>query len=349
MAMWGGLSSLPNANHQPPTCFGRLESPPHTMMRLRKLSKKLRKRYKAASRSVRYWLGSQILKALLAILPLFPLAFLERVGRAMGSLARRIMRESRELASSNLRLALPDLSEDERSRIGKAAAQNLLINAFQVVWMVGHRREMRELIEIDGLEHVADSLKSGNGTILLGAHFGNFILQCLRLGSENFTFSTIVNMPKAKGLSSIITRKANEMGLNIIPRRRAWAATRETINRLSNNEVVCVIADEEARKGGVFVDFFGHQVPTPKGPAQLALRSGADVLPVFIYRLGGARQRIVIEPPLQIPRDDTEDMVEGGTAIMAKAIEGVVREHPEEWAWITHRWRKRRRKRDDSV
>jgi KDO2-lipid IV(A) lauroyltransferase len=110
---------------------------------------------------------------------------------------------------------------------------------------------------------------------------------------------------------------------------------------LKNNEVVCVIADEEARKGGVFVDFFGYQVPTPKGPAFIAARSGAEVLPAFIYRGFSARHRIVIEPPVDIPRDDTAEAVEKATAIMTKIIENVVRKYPEEWAWITHRWRKR--------
>jgi len=314
-------------------------------MRLRRLVKGLRKRYKAVSRLVRYWLGAQILKVVLVVLPLFPLAFLERIARSMGSLAWCVMRRDRELALGNLRLAFPDESERERLFLSKKVARALIVNAFQIVWMMGHRLMMRELIEIEGLKHIENALKRGNGVILLGAHFGNFILQCLRLGSESFTFSTIVNLPKADRLSVIITERANEMGLNIIPRRQAWAATRETLERLKNNEVVCVIADEEARKGGVFVDFFGHQVPTLKGPALMAIRSGAVVLPTFIHRLDGARQRIVIEPPVEIPRADAPDAVEMATAIMTKIIEDVVRKHPEEWSWITHRWRKRRGKR----
>ncbi len=269
----------------------------------------------------------------------------------MGSIAWRVMRRNRELALCNLRLAFPDKSESERLLISKKVARALIVNGFQIVWMAGHRRQMLELIEVDGLQHVQNALRKCNGAILVGAHFGNFILQCLRLGSEDFTFSTIVNMPEADRLSAIITQRANEMGLNIIPRRLAWAATRETLKRLKNNEVVCVIADEEARKDGVFVDFFGYQVPTPKGPALLAVRSGAVVLPTFIYRFPGARQRIVVEPPVEIPRDDTSDAVQSATAIMTKVIEDVVRKYPEEWAWITHRWRKRRgdRASDDRV
>jgi len=312
-------------------------------MRAKTLAKRLRRVRKAVSRSVRYWLGAQILRALLAVLPLFPRAFLEQAARSMGSLAWRVMGRNRELALGNLRLAFPEKSERDRLLISKKVARALIVNALDVVWMAGHRPQMRELIEIEGLEHIENALEKGNGAILLGAHFGNFILQCLRLGSESFTFSTIVNMPKADRLSAIITQQANEMGLNIIPRRQSWAATRETLKRLKNNEVVCVIADEEARKGGALVEFFGHWVPTLKGPALMAIRSGAAVLPTFIHRLGGARQKIVIEPPVEIPVAAL-DAVEMGTAIMTKVIENVVREHPEEWSWITHRWRKRRGK-----
>ena len=307
----------------------------------KRLAKRIRRAYKAVSRSVRYWLGAQLLRVLLAVLPLFPLTFLERVARMIGNLAWHVMRRNRALALGNLRLALPEQSEGERLLVSKKVARSLIVNAFQVAWMAGHRERMRELIEIDGLEHVRSALGRGHGVILLGAHFGNFILQCLRLGLEDFAFSTIVNMPESRSISDILTRGANELGLNIIPRARAWSATRDTLNRLKNNEVVCVITDEEARKGGVFVDFFGYQVPTPRGPALLAARSGAEVLPAFIYRDFGARHRIVVESPVDIPRDDTAEAVEKGTAIVTKIIENVVRKYPEEWAWITHRWRKR--------
>ncbi|MBN1592063.1 MAG: lysophospholipid acyltransferase family protein [Candidatus Coatesbacteria bacterium] len=310
-----------------------------------RFSKRLKRRYKSVSRAIKYWIGLQLLKALLHILPLFPLSLLERFGRIIGSVARILMRESRELAQSNLRLAFPELTEEEMCRIGKRTAQLLLVNAFQVVWMAGHREKIWELIEVEGLDHLETALSSGKGAILLGAHFGNFMLQCLRLGFERFAFSTIVNMPKAERLNSLISERALEMGLNIISRDPPWGATREVIRRLGENEVVCVIADEEARKGGVFVEFFGYEVPTPKGPAMFALRSGAPILPVFIYRLGGMRQRIVIEPPLNPPDyADDEAFIESNTAAMAAIIENTIRRHPEEWSWITHRWRKRRNK-----
>ena len=44
-----------------------------------------------------------------------------------------------------------------------------------------------------------------------------------------------------------------------------------------------VIADE-FKSGDVMVDFFGMKLPAPRGPATLALRTGAVTLPMFATR-----------------------------------------------------------------
>lgn len=306
-----------------------------------RLRKRLRRGYKAVSRAVRYWLAVQILRVLLATYPRLPLSWTERAGRALGGVAWWVRKRDRELALSNLELVFGDRADAERKRISKEAARLLLVNALQVVWMAGNPRKMHELVEVEGLEHIVKARSEGKGAILLSAHFGNFVLLTLRMGFEDFTFSTVVNMPSSEILSSFIRNRAQGMGLNIISRKPRWAAVKSMVRRLQANEVVCVLADEEARKGGVWVDFFGYTVPTPQGPAALALRSGAPVLPTFIYRLGGGRQRIVIDPPLVLPRQEGLSAAKESMEVMTKSIEAVIREHPEEWPWVSHRWRKR--------
>jgi hypothetical protein len=53
--------------------------------------------------------------------------------------------------------------------------------------------------------------------------------------------------------------------------------------RTQENEIVHILG-ENLKKGSVDVLLFGHQVPSPRGPISLALRSEASVVPIYLVR-----------------------------------------------------------------
>jgi len=271
-----------------------------------------------------------------------------RVSERLGDIAWHIRGQERKLALGNLRIAFPQKSEEERTEIARQVARNLIRNGLELIWLLGHRDLISKLVRVEGVEHLRDAISTGNGVILLTAHFGNFMLLSARLAEESDRVSVLINMPPDAKMADMIRRYQERVGVHPIARSPEWASFRECLRRLQNGEVVCLIADEEARSGGVFVDFFGYLVPTPKGPAALAIRSGAEVVPAFAYHLPGGSQKIVIDRPLKIPRNDTQDSITEATAILTKVIERVIRDDPTQWSWITHRWRKRRGKVEDS-
>jgi KDO2-lipid IV(A) lauroyltransferase len=90
---------------------------------------------------------------------------------------------------------------------------------------------------------------------------------------------------------------------------------------------------------GIPVPFFGRDAWTAPAIAQLALRFDCAIVPARIDRLGGARFRITVEPPVAIER--TGDRQADVHAIMAKVnkvIEGWIRDRPELWFWLHRRW-----------
>jgi KDO2-lipid IV(A) lauroyltransferase len=78
---------------------------------------------------------------------------------------------------------------------------------------------------------------------------------------------------------------------------------------------------------------------TAPAPALLALRFGCTVLPARVERLHGARFRLTLYPPLDLPRsgDRDTDVAALMTAINA-TLEGWIRERPEQWFWVHSRW-----------
>src|SRR6267378_1410389 len=62
-----------------------------------------------------------------------------------------------------------------------------------------------------------------------------------------------------------------------------------------------MLADQKMNDG-IAVPFFGRPAMTTSALASLALRFECDVLPARVERLGGARFRLTVFPPLPLPR-----------------------------------------------
>jgi KDO2-lipid IV(A) lauroyltransferase len=121
------------------------------------------------------------------------------------------------------------------------------------------------------------------------------------------------------------------------PERQFFKKAMQTFAR---NGILCLISDENKRTGGVFVDFFGRTASTPPGPAALALRTGAAIIPVFITRNPDNSQRIIIEKEIswQTTGDTGRDVL-AITARFTAAIERRIRGDLAQWMWTNFRWR----------
>jgi KDO2-lipid IV(A) lauroyltransferase len=118
-------------------------------------------------------------------------------------------------------------------------------------------------------------------------------------------------------------------------------ALRQILSRLRKNEIVCLLAHEKKRKTGVLVDFFGHPAPTAPGPAVLALRTGAPLVPIFIARNNDGLQHIYIEPQLELNLNgDRSSDIPTVVRSYTKVIEHYIMMYPDQWFWINNRWKK---------
>src|SRR4029453_15162153 len=61
------------------------------------------------------------------------------------------------------------------------------------------------------------------------------------------------------------------------------------------NKVVCLLCDPDLVGGGIEVEFFGETTTLPAGPATLALRTGAPLLPTAVYFSGKGHHAAVRE------------------------------------------------------
>jgi KDO2-lipid IV(A) lauroyltransferase len=246
----------------------------------------------------------------------------------------------RRLSVANLAMALG--GEMEPSALDRVARQSMR-NFFLDLPEIGHalridRERFRDEIGISGLEHLEAALAKGKGVIALGAHLGNFCLVGARLAAEGFPVSVLVKPPRNLRIAGLMDGYRLKLGQKTVRARPRLRATRELIRLLRDNEIAVVIADE-FRSNGIAVPFFGRSVAARRGPVTLALRTGAALVPVYMFREPTGSLALVIERELDLTCSGrlTED-IRSNTVLLTAWLERVVRAHPEQWNWMVVRW-----------
>jgi len=110
------------------------------------------------------------------------------------------------------------------------------------------------------------------------------------------------------------------------------------LRAIGDGKHVLMLLDQRLTNG-VVVPFFGRPAATPAAAASLAIRRGLPFQPYRLERLEGARFRLTIPPPMDMPDsgDRDADVVELMTRFNAM-VESWIRERPEQWLWQHRRW-----------
>ncbi len=297
-----------------------------------------RRRWSAAA--LGEWALAAGLFKLLACLP-------EGVAYAAGEGAARLLfrldRRHRAITLENLTAALPELGRGgELEDLTRAVFENLgrttvdVARAGRVLHTTGPAA-----FQIDGLERLVEARGRGKGVLLLTAHFGPWELLPLSAALHYEPIHVVARPMDNPWLDDWLTRLRERGGNHVIRKRDALQAILQVLRR---GETVGILIDQHVTESeGVVVPFFGRPASTVAGPALLALRSGAAVLPVGITRCGRGRYRVHLRPELSVQRsgDLKADVVEN-TARFTAAIEAIVRERPDHWFWLHRRWKTER-------
>jgi KDO2-lipid IV(A) lauroyltransferase len=139
-------------------------------------------------------------------------------------------------------------------------------------------------------------------------------------------------------VDNLINSYRLSVNVNPIP---VGVSTKSILRILRGGGVVGILADQNSRGKGVFVNFMGRPASTPRGPAAIALRMKIPALMVFDIRCG-SRHRILFEE-LDIPTDlrDDEEGIILFTQAYTEVLERYIRHYPDHWFWMHRRWKTR--------
>lgn len=188
-----------------------------------------------------------------------------------------------------------------------------------------------------GYRHVEAARAAGRGVILALPHLGGWEWSAFWLTrNRGVPVTAVVEALEPPELFEWFTAFRRSLGMSIVP--VGPAAARQVLAALKRNEVVCLLADRDISGTGIEVELFGEKTRLPGGPAALAIRSGAPLLPTAVYFADGGVLGVV-EPPLDITRRGAlRDDLARVTADLARAFEGLIRTAPEQWHLLQPNW-----------
>ena len=262
-----------------------------------------------------------------------------RTGERMGIHIWRIAKRRRLTGERNLRMAFPEMSEDEAHRMGRRVFENFgRSSADFLIGLDRTKEQIEQTTTIEGVENLDAALANGKGAILLTAHFGNWERVAAWMVLSGYKLAVIARDADDQGVNQLVNQLREGPGTEVISRGKA---ARASIERLRRNEIVGILPDQNATE--VYIPFFGKPAGTVLGPGVLSERTGAAVAPVFCHYEGEGRYRIRFLP-LVVADEGYETKGEGMMRAINRLLEQVIREHPDQWLWFHDRWRNARRK-----
>jgi Kdo2-lipid IVA lauroyltransferase/acyltransferase len=271
----------------------------------------------------------------------FPRPWLYRFSDALAGLGFYLFKDFRTRSIRNVGLALGEkLNNSQVEEIARKSLQNFFHDFVEIaIALVTKAEDLRSEIPLEGRENLDAALAKGQGVIALGAHLGNFFLAGTRLASENYPTYVLINQPRNGRFAKFMDDYRLKVWQKTIHARPRREALRELNQVLRRNQLAVVIADEYRRNKGIHVPLFGRNVLARRGPATLALRTGAAVVPVYMVHDQNHRLKMIVEPELDlIVNDRGKSAIRENTLRITQWLEKTVRAYPEQWNWMNIHW-----------
>lgn len=267
-------------------------------------------------------------------------------GARLGLLFFAALKRRREVATGNVLLAFPHMSQAAARQMARRSAQNFAMTFCEFLHLrAASRSEVRAYADIEGLEHIQAGFQDGRGVLLLTAHLGNWELMGARAAQE-FRLVVVARPSSNSGLQRHISDVRDAAGIEVISK---FDTGRASLGILRANAALGVLPDQHAGKHGALLPLFGHPTRFVTGLARLALLSGAPLVPSFGVRrapwLADGRNVAKVSPGFHLKLRKGADaaareqiILDGTRQVMAQ-IENIVRQYPEQWLWMHRRWR----------
>ena len=241
----------------------------------------------------------------------------------------------KKIIYSNIRKAIPNISEEEINNItksmwnnyGRVFAEYMFIKDFRL-------GKLESKVEINGQEILEEIKKLNKQVIFISGHFSNFELMAMYLEKTGIKLTAIYR-PLNNIFLNFIIERIREKYICKNQVKKGIGGIKNLIKFKKQNFSTALMIDQRVSEG-ILSDFFNEKALTTTIPAQLIKKFNIPVVPVYIERKKGINFKITIYKAINFSE---EKSISNITDELNRILEEMIIKNPKQWIWSHNRWK----------
>ena len=234
----------------------------------------------------------------------------------------------------NLKIALPELSDEQCEVIAKQAVRNELTTYFEFfsIWGSSNQKNIERVQKVHGEHLLHQALAAQKGLVLIVPHFGTW--EIMNSYVAQFTEMTIMYKPvKDPGADLFVREARSREGAHLVPTDES--GVRQIFKALKQGGTTVILPDHTPKQGGEMIPYFGFPLASSNLSAKLIQKTKAKALLLYAIRNDDGFDMYIEEMSESIYQGTAND----GTLVIHQAIEDLIRRHPEHYHWTYKRFK----------
>ncbi|HPC35750.1 MAG TPA: hypothetical protein P5268_02360 [Candidatus Marinimicrobia bacterium] len=284
---------------------------------------------------VEYWL----LKLIRRILRSLSLSERRMLADITGNLVYFFLPYRRGTMRDNLQRAFPETTARWRRRIIRKCYVHFARVYFDFFPLYeASDTQLDAIVEYPDLDVLHNALARRRGVVLVSFHFGNWEVCGDWFRRHGYQIAAVAKKMKNHLVDEVILAARGQQDMPIFYKSKANSP--RIWKYLRDENILYLLADQDARRDGIFVKFFGQWASSHRGPALFALRQKAPLIAASC--LMNTKGKYVIrlkELNTEVPPENKNDPVTWLTQQIALYFEAQIRQYPEQYYWFHRRWK----------
>jgi Kdo2-lipid IVA lauroyltransferase/acyltransferase len=288
--------------------------------------------------------GAPRLQHRLEVLPLWGINFIfkvcpsflsRRLAKVLSNLAYRCIPKKVNESLAQIQQHL-NCSEDKAEKILRSSFQHFALNW---VAQVSPSKVFSETqIRYEGLEKLHEANAQGRGTVIAAMHLGLWEAIPYILKKIQVPVAIVVAVQHNPLCDKIFNELRSAQGYHIVLHNRL--GVRHLLKYLKQGGTVVILSDVDIGGSGLALPFLGSLASTPSWPAELAHRTGAQML-IGYTTLCESQITAHLEdlPEIAETENNNPNVVRSMCLAMNNSMSKIVQQYPEQWFWMQRRWK----------
>jgi len=276
----------------------------------------------------RHYIEAVLIYALPWALRPLPFRWRVSVGGAVIGAAVRLVPSLRRRIERNVAQVMPEKAGDKGfiRRITRHIGRGFMV----LFYTEDYHKMLRDVaIAPDAFAEIKAAQAAGKPVIMVSGHFGEWEAIRVMLARAGMPSASIYREAANPIFERHFAKAMAVGGAGLF--QTGLNGTRKMLKHLRGGGVITILLDQRVN-GGVPLDFLGKPALSSPIMAELAVKTGALLVPVYAPLRADGRVEIIVEPAIAL--GDPLEMLQA----VNDSLSAQVRAHPEQWYWLHKRW-----------